>query len=42
MALLTGPGQQLTFCRGVVAVTGEAIQQACGGDAVYRDYGRLN
>ncbi|CAK9003045.1 unnamed protein product [Durusdinium trenchii] len=39
MALLTGPGQQLTFCRGVVAVTGEAIQQACGGDAVYRDYG---
>lgn len=27
-ALLIGSGQQLTFCRGVVAVTGDAVEQA--------------
>lgn len=27
-ALLTGSGQQLTLCRGVVAVTGDAVEQA--------------
>ena len=26
--LLSGPGQQLTFCRGVVAVSGERVEQA--------------
>ena len=26
--LLSGPGQQLTFCRGVLAVTGEVVEQA--------------
>ena len=27
-ALLTGSGQQLTLCRGVIAVTGDAVEQA--------------